>query len=258
MGSPQMTVETGIEVLDQQADAEYRQQLRLNPQAIADTEHQWKNTRPLLLSPIFPERGPALEFGCAFGATAVMLARLGWDVTGIDIDERRVMLSQLNAVRYGVHANFQHVLDTEHLPFPSAAFSLISANSVLEYVAAEKLRGVCAEIDRVLKPGGILFIGGTSNRLMPRETHSKRWFVNYLPTDRWQQGLWPWELKRLFRGYSDKLQGNDWLLKVKSGTGMRAAGLAALKCLDTVARVSGTSLGTMLPSICLVLQKPKN
>lgn len=252
-----MSAQAEMEILDAKAHAEYCEQLQDAPQTIADTEHQWKLTRPLLLTGIFEERGPALEFGCAFGATAVMLARLGWKVTGIDIDQRRVRLSQLNAARYGVSAEFLWVADTQHLPFANHQFSLISANSVLEYVTADKLSGVCAELDRVLKPGGILFIGGTSNRLMPREAHSHRWLVNYLPTDRWQQGLWPWQITKAFHGYSDRLRGNDLLLQVKREAGVRGGRLAALMALNALARVAGTSLGALLPSICLVLQKPE-
>lgn len=253
-----MSRDVEIGILDHQAHEEYCERLSHAPQAITDTEHQWRNTRPLLLTPIFGERGRALEFGCAYGATAVMLARLGWEVTGIDIDERRVALSKLNAARYGVQAEFLSVLDSHHLPFPDASFSLISANSVLEYVTADKLGGVCAEIDRVLRPGGILFIGGTSNRLMPREAHSHRWLVNYLPTDRWQQGLWPWQLTRAFPRYRDLLKGNNLLLEAKRAAGVSGKRLTLLQLINAFARLSGKSLGTFLPSICLVLRKPDN
>jgi hypothetical protein len=68
------------------------------------------------------------------------------------------------------------------------------------------------ELHRVVKPGGRLLVTGTSSRLSPKETHSGRWLVNYLPRglDRrlgrnWQRGLSPLLLHRLVRrGFDDE------------------------------------------------------
>ena len=53
----------------------------------------------------------------------------------------------------------------------------MTCNSVLEYIDHEALPGVQREIHRVLRRKGVVAILGTSNRLWPREGHSRRWSV---------------------------------------------------------------------------------
>lgn len=59
-------------------------------------------------------------------------------------------------------------------PSPPACSKPSSCNSVLEYVQLRHLADLLLEIDRVLAPGGVLLVLGTSNRLWPREVHSGR------------------------------------------------------------------------------------
>ena len=127
--------------------------------------------------------GVSLEFGCHIGGTSIVLANLGGRVTGCDIDRNSLALASLNAIRYGQRAALSLVAVGAGgpLPFANGAFDLVICNSVLEYVAPDLLGRTLAEIDRVLKPSGELLIYGTSNRVWPRESHSGRWFINYVP-----------------------------------------------------------------------------
>ncbi len=150
-----------LRIRNEQADLEYREMMRKRysernaQQAITAPQHQWNNTRFLLQSPLFSRRGRALEFGCDFGASAIMLAALGWKVTGIDVKKESISIAKLNAARYGVESEFLYVPDSRQLPFEEGTFDLVSANSVLEYVYPRTLLpGIYREIDRVLKPGG--------------------------------------------------------------------------------------------------------
>ncbi len=156
----------------------------------------------------------ALEFGCNYGATAIVLATLGVTVTAIDINEQYVELAKLNAARYGLSENitFLHVTDTTQLPFETAQFDLVSCNSVLEYVPIDILQKVQGEIDRVLAKNGLIFIAGTSNRIWPKEVHSGKWWVNYLPPrldhilfagQNLERGVFPWQILRGFGNYQN-------------------------------------------------------
>lgn len=221
---------------------------------LREYEHQVRNTVPLLRQLGLPAGSKALEFGSAFGASAFVLAKMGFEVTGVEVSPKRVSIAQANARDLFPELSVEFLQITDTVPFADQSFDLVSANSVLEYVEAAKLPGVCRELDRVLKPGGILFIGGTSNRLMPREVHSCRWLVNYLPTARWQQGLWPWQLRGAFPRFRDMIYASRGALFLEA---KRAAGrkLLPYRALNLAARCFGTSVGALMPSICYVLQK---
>jgi len=149
------------------------------------------------------------------------------------------------------------------LPFASSAFDAVVCAGVLDYVPWSSLPEVQREIDRVLKPGGTLIVCGTSNRLWPREMHSRSFLANYRP--RWldrlagrevQRGVWPWTIRYGFGRYKNL----DWLdrsaaytaarLRMPGGDGRRALPVAA-GCL----RPFGLTPGLLTPSLSLVLRK---
>jgi cyclopropane fatty-acyl-phospholipid synthase-like methyltransferase len=59
-----------------------------------------------LLSRENPPAGKALDIGCGRGAHSVRLARLGWEVTGIDIVPHAVKQARARAASAGVDARF--------------------------------------------------------------------------------------------------------------------------------------------------------
>lgn len=229
---------------------------------------EWEHSRYLFDDLFTDVKGKrVLEFGCHFGGTAIVLAALGAEVTALDVDMQYIELSRLNIERHGLAARIStlHVPDTTKLPFEDASFDLISCNSVLEYIPRDILGTVQRELDRILAPGGLVVILGTSNRLWPRETHSKRWLMNYVPTSLRHffpgkpiESVSPWRLRSGFPGYTDlTLQGGGRLivdLKARTGaSGLRRRGLeVANRCLTPL----GMHVGFISPSITLVLRKP--
>ncbi|MBA5638110.1 class I SAM-dependent methyltransferase [Duganella sp. LX20W] len=170
-------------------------------------DYEWDHLRLVLDHlPLRLEGLPVLEFGCNVGASAILFAYLGARVCATDIDAGWVTLARLNAARHGMDSiDFIHTPDSGQLPFADGQFQLIACNSVLEYVAAGEQGAVQRELDRVLAPGGAILLTGTSNRLWPREAHTGRWLINYLPRacDRlWgkplQRGVWPWTARHGF------------------------------------------------------------
>ena len=209
-----------------------------------------------------------LEFGCNYGATSIVLAALGARVTAVDVDAACVRLAELNAARYGLEGRiaFERVADTSRLPFATASFDLVTCNSVLEYVPHDRLADVRKEIDRVLRPDGIIVILGTSNRLWPREIHSRRWFANYLPRGierLWggvelQRGVFPWQITSDFgRGYENLDYHDGGRAYLETRTRMRAGPSKrfVLGFGQRIARLFGTSVGLFTPSISVMLRK---
>jgi demethylmenaquinone methyltransferase/2-methoxy-6-polyprenyl-1,4-benzoquinol methylase len=102
-----------------------------------------------------------LDLGCGTGALAVLLARRGAEVSGIDISppmlsqaarrvreeglEDRVALRELGAVD----------LDTA---FPDASFDVVASTLVFSELSADEIEYTLAECRRILRPGGQLLI----------------------------------------------------------------------------------------------------
>ncbi len=230
-------------------------------------DYEWRMLRPVLDGYGVDLRGlEVLEFGCNYGASSIVMARLGASVCGVDVDPCAVDLARLNAARHGHGAiALRHVADTRRLPFADARFDFILCNSVLEYVRPAELGAVVGELRRVLKPGGRLLVTGTASRLAPREVHSGRWLVNYLPRRVdpwlgrcWQRGLSPFRLRRLVRDdFVDEDgagRGEGWTAarKARRGGGPLPIPLRAVAAL---ARRLGIGPGWLAPNISVMLRR---
>ncbi|APR79976.1 Methyltransferase type 11 [Minicystis rosea] len=228
-------------------------------------EWEWRHARHLF--DVDMVRGRAvMELGCNVGATAIVLAALGADVSAVEPDPEWIEIARANAARYGVgrRIQFAHVPDTRRLPFADSAFEAVVCNSVLEYVAASARAAVLREIDRVLAPGGVVAVLGTSNRLWPREQHTRRWLVNYVPTA--VDALWKRTLRRgisassvrcVLAGYDDLLVEGEGRRFVELKARMGASGwkLAAIRRgARALARV-GVSPGAVGPTLTMLLRK---
>jgi len=242
-----------------------------NPWLGGYVDYEWRHGRHVLeCSGITIARARALEFGCNIGATSIVLATLGAAVTAVDVDPKYVELARLNAVSYGLRERieFLHLTDATRLPFPAGFFDLITCNSVLEYVAHDSLAAVQRELDRVLKPGGAIIVEGTSNRLWPREMHSGRWFVNYLPrfvdglVDRhFERGVAPWRARRGFGpGYQDLsiADRSGAYLESRKRMGMSSGKRLALAAGAWMLAPLRLSVGLVTPSLALWLRKGRS
>ena len=231
-------------------------------------DYEWHHGRHVLdTAGVNVPDAKVLEFGCNFGATSIMLATLGARVTGVDVNSDYVELARLNAASYGLESRIEvlHVPDTTRLPFADGQFDLITCNSVLEYVPHAVLKPVQRELDRVLKRGGSILVGGTSNRLWPREIHSQRWLVNYLPqcVDRLlatdiQRGVFPWQVRFGFGpGYRDAglADGGVGYLEARRRMGVTSWRRMLLSAAIRVLSPLRISVGLLTPSISVLLRK---
>lgn len=229
---------------------------------------EWRHSRHIFDGLIEPVAGKAvLELGCNVGATAIVLAALGARVTAVDPDPRFIRLARANAERYGLsdRISFVHVRDTRQMPFGTGEFDWVSCNSVLEYIPDEALDDVLRCVDRVLRPGGLIAILGTSNRLWPREGHSKRWLVHYVPRrlDRVgvrrsvRRGVTAFRIRAVLSDYVDVLQedGSRLFLAMKARIGVPLWKLAMAQASRWPLARLGTSLGSVAPTLSMVLRK---
>ncbi len=100
-----------------------------------------------------PLQGKVLDIGCAPFYTTIALKKLGFDITGVDIDPSRfaeiLAATQLDCRK----CNFE----TERLPFADDTFDTILFSEVFEHLRID-LISTTTEIKRVLKPGGKLLL----------------------------------------------------------------------------------------------------
>ena len=131
-----------------------------------------------------------LDLGCAGGFMAEALANRGALVTGIDPAVDAIAAARKHADMSGLAIQYDEGVG-ERLPYDDGRFDCVVCVDVLEHVS--DLGQVLAEVERVLKPGG-LFLYDTINRnalakflaitcaedilrILPKGTHDPELFI---------------------------------------------------------------------------------
>jgi ubiquinone/menaquinone biosynthesis C-methylase UbiE len=117
----------------------------------------------------------ALDIGCSTGFIADELRQAGTTVTGTDIDDRGI---QDGHRRFGNRISFVQS-QAESLPFRENAFNIVVFNHIYEHVIDPD--PVMAEIRRVLRPDGIVYLG-LANRFGIIEPHYRLPFLSWPPS----------------------------------------------------------------------------
>lgn len=107
-----------------------------------------------------------LDIGCGSGQSAIPAARLGHKVVGIDIAENLIDIANDRAKLEGLDAQFD-VGDAENLPYDDNSFDVVI--SMIGAMFAPNPEKVAAEMARVLKPGGKLYMANWTPRGMPAQ-----------------------------------------------------------------------------------------
>lgn len=110
-----------------------------------------------------PKGAKVLDYGCGSGNNAVFLIQKGYEVWGVDVPANFKDLLAQNLDMYSLdrsHMDRFQIIDPDIsvLPFEDESFDFIISNQVLYYLLREeKIRTICKEFDRCLKPGGTVF-----------------------------------------------------------------------------------------------------
>lgn len=115
-----------------------------------------------------------LDLGCSTGFIADSLHAAGASVTGVDIDEPGLERAR---ARFGEKIEFVRA-DGEQLPWDDRSVDAVVFNHIYEHVVDPD--AVLAEIRRVLRPSGVVYLG-LGNRLNPIEPHYGLPFLSWLP-----------------------------------------------------------------------------
>lgn len=144
-----------------------------------------------------------LDVGCGSGQTAIPAAKKGLQVTGIDIAANLIDHARQAAARAKLDVQFD-VGDAEDLPYADQHFDV--AISLIGAMFAPRPDKVAAELARVIKPGGRLFMANWTPASMPAQMFRCVSEIQPPPPGVVPPVLWGDELtvqQRLAEGFTD-------------------------------------------------------
>lgn len=100
-----------------------------------------------------PPGAHLLDVACGSGQLALLAAREGVRVTGVDIAENLIERAQARSMAEDLPARFR-IADAESLPFPDASFDVVV--SLIGAMFAPRPHLVARELARVCVPGGTI------------------------------------------------------------------------------------------------------
>jgi len=106
--------------------------------------------------PAFPSGTRVLDLGCGDGKSLVSMLDSGWYVTATDFSPAAVSLAR-DAVGRSETVDYV-VADASPLPFRDNSFEAVTAIHLLGHCVPEGLYHISREIDRVLQPGGSIYV----------------------------------------------------------------------------------------------------
>ncbi len=182
----------------------YKKQGRFFREAYETGQHGWPVQGPTpyverLVRRIGSARGrTALDLGCGEGRHTILLARLGYAVTALDLEPLALAKARAFARKAGVRARFIKG-DALSLRLPSASFDLVLDYGCFHHLIPSDWPRYLHEITRVLKPRGhlVLSVFSTKFRHHPKERRKRKWIFHHNHYDRF---FTPTDLRKAFRG----------------------------------------------------------
>jgi ubiquinone/menaquinone biosynthesis C-methylase UbiE len=96
-----------------------------------------------------------LEAGCGDGKSVLAMAGRGWDIVAIDFSREAIRIC---SGHYALHDVKLIQADAEAMPFTRETFDAVFLSHLLGHIVLKERSLVAAEAERVLIPGGVLFI----------------------------------------------------------------------------------------------------
>jgi cyclopropane fatty-acyl-phospholipid synthase-like methyltransferase len=156
---------------------------------------------------LLKDRGAStvLDLGSGTGRHVVTMARHGFSVFGLDSSPEGIRATRQWLADEGLEAELRLQSMTEKLPYEDAFFDGVVSVQVIHHATIATIQGIVAEVNRVLKSGGLLFI------TVPKLRNQAETFMQlepntYVPLDGPERGLphhyfTPEELREVFAGY---------------------------------------------------------
>ena len=107
-----------------------------------------------------------LDLGCGTGRHTIALARSGFRVYGIDISEEGIRQTKEWLRQENLEAALEVRDIYKRLPYKENFFDGVISTAVLHHARISKIKKLIIELERVMKPNGVLMIE------VPKEKHA--------------------------------------------------------------------------------------
>lgn len=102
--------------------------------------------------------GKILDLGCGTGRHTVYFARNGFSVYGFDIAKQGIKIAEEWLKKEGLKADLKVGSIYKKLPYKNNFFDAVISTGTIHHEKIENIRKAILEIERVLKPKGLIFI----------------------------------------------------------------------------------------------------
>ncbi len=103
--------------------------------------------------------GRALDLGCGFGRASIYLARLGWQVDGVDFVEKAIKQARSRSEQIGVSDRVKfHQAPVTKLDFLEGPYDFALDVGCAHGLTDQELQEYHRELCRLLKPGAIYLL----------------------------------------------------------------------------------------------------
>lgn len=131
---------------------------------------------------LFKKKGvkKVLDLGCGSGRHTVYLAKHGFEVYGIDIAQKGIKITK-NWLKEGKLKAKLKVGDIyKKLPFLDDFFDALISTQALHHNKIGNIRKLIKEIERILKPGGLIFITVSKRGPIKDIPKEKLWRIKFI------------------------------------------------------------------------------
>jgi SAM-dependent methyltransferase len=108
-----------------------------------------------------------LDLGCGTGGDCLVLARQGLHVTGLDHSQVALQRARAKAQAAHLDVTFCYGDMAQPLPFADATFDAVMSNVALHSFGDQLIRQIVREVQRVVRPGGLVLLHLNSLDDMP-------------------------------------------------------------------------------------------
>ena len=151
-----------------------------------------------------------LDMGSGYGRNFVYLAKRGFDVYGFDNSKMAIGTLKARLKKENLRGHLKKHDFNNRFPYPDGFFDAALSIAVLHHSTYEKVRRAAAELSRVVKKGGIVFISAPEEK--SEAMRFKRiGYRTYLPLDGREKGVVHFYftkpvIRRFFRDFKLKIK----------------------------------------------------